>query len=452
MMMRPSGRPLLVAGVLLAVLAVQGDTARQAVKVRLHHLHFLSTDVSESLAETVRRLGGSRVLLQGLGVGVRLETGYLLFDHGSAIDAEPGVIDATVPVSDAELSRRYRAALRWLAARGVEAAPADVSREWSAAGHALDHIAFAATNLDAAVQPLLSSGERLLRRTSDSAFFRGEGVVIEITRDTDLPDVLWCPMHPDVRAATPGTCPICSMDLVPIPPPRLGQYPVDVHQTAGAGRRGTRSLSLRIRDPESGKPITALVPLHERLLHLFVIGRDLRFFAHEHPVQKGDTFELAIDLAPGSYLLVADFLPAGGSPQTVHRVVVTPGSTASPFAPAPRVAEDTTDKIVDGLRVRLAVDGRPGRLDTVLRFSFSDVKTAAPVQNLQPYLGASGHLLIVSADLAHAIHAHPEDVSSGPEVRFGAEFPAPGLYKVWVQVQRESRVLTAPFVIKVGSS
>jgi hypothetical protein len=71
---------------------------------------------------------------------------------------------------------------------------------------------------------------------------------------------------------------------------------------------------------------------------------------------------------------------------------------------------------------------------------------------MEPYLGASGHLLIVSSDLTKAIHAHPEATSgSGPDVAYRALFPVAGMYKLWIQVQRRGRVSTAPFVIRVES-
>lgn len=242
------------------------------------------------------------------------------------------------------------------------------------------------------------------------------------------------------------------MDLVPIPPPRIGSYSVDVTQLPSAGGHGTRALTLLIRDPESGEPVTSLIPLHERPLHLFIISRDLQYFAHEHPAPaRGGTFDLNVDLPEGAYMLVADFLPSGGSPQLVHRAIVTPGARVSPFRADQALREDLTEKVVDGLAVRLAVTNPPRSTQAVLRFRFSDAATSAPVSDLQPYLGASGHLLIVNGDLTQAVHAHPEGLTSGPDVNFGTEFPVAGLYKVWLQVQRAGKIFTAPFVVRVGS-
>ncbi len=448
------GMAIIVWFVLQVVLGA--GQAPPSVTVRLHHLHYRTSNVTAALADGVRQHGGSRVLLQGLGVGVRAEQHYVLFDVRSALeDAAAEAPDRSPEIGHEEdVSGRYRAALKWLNAKGVAAIPPDLAlTKLSAAvpDSTLDHVGFAAGNLDAVIEALRVAGATPARRTEDSAFFRADGLIVEITRDTDLPDVLWCPMHPDVRAGSPGKCPICAMDLVPIPPPRVGQFRVDVAPTPAARGRGARGLTLRIRDPESGEPVTAFAPLHDRLLHLFIVSRDLRFFAHEHPVQNGSTFDLVIDLAPGTYMAIADFLPLGGSPQMVHRAIVTPGAAASPFAAASDLSEDLSDKVVDGVRMHLALGRRPDRLDAVLRFRFADAASGAPISDLEPYLGASGHLLIVSTDLTHAIHAHPESLTPGPDINFGAEFPVAGLYKLWVQVQRKGKVFTAPFVVRIGS-
>ncbi len=59
-------------------------------------------------------------------------------------------------------------------------------------------------------------------------------------------------------------------------------------------------------------------------------------------------------------------------------------------------------------------------------------------------------MLVVSSDLTAAVHGHPEGISSaGPIVTFGPVFPAPGMYKMWVQFQRRGQVVTASFVVTV---
>jgi hypothetical protein len=255
-------------------------------------------------------------------------------------------------------------------------------------------------------------------------------------------------MHPDIRSADPGKCPLCSMELVRIPAPVHGAYELSATQVPGADGKRTTALRIQIRHPQTGEPVRAFSDVHERMLHLFVVGRDLSYFAHLHPEKTDAGFELPVDLPPGAYVLVADFVPVGGAPQLVQRAIVTPGSETSPFTTAD-LRPDLTDKIVDGVRISLAADARAQR-ESVLRFTVREHVSGAALIDLEPYLGAAGHLLAVDPDVTMAIHAHPEGrATNGPDVVFGPVFPAPGLYKLWVQFQRNGDVITAPFAVQV---
>jgi hypothetical protein len=263
------------------------------------------------------------------------------------------------------------------------------------------------------------------------------------------PDRFWCPMHPQVRSPAPQTCPICAMALVPIAPPRAGQYRLEVTQVPARQHGGLRALKFRVRDPDSRDDVRMFAETHERLLHLFIIGRDLRYFAHEHPQRTADGFELPIDLPAGAYMLIADFLPGGGYPQMVHRAIVTPGFRSSPFDSI-ALDEDTGEKVADGMRVRMKMEPARARPAAVLRFRLTD-EAGTPITDLEPYLGSVGHLLVVSPDLTHSIHAHPDALGPGPELAFDIEFPEAGIYKLWVQIQRRGRVSAVPFVVRIGS-
>jgi hypothetical protein len=431
-----------VAVLLAAGQSLSGPGA--AGQLRFHHLHARTDDPAGSMNAFVSVAGGTRAILQGLGVGVRLGDQYVLFDR--ATDARG------MPSADA--AAQYAAAVSWLQARGFAVSPPQFSatRVGAAAPEGrLDHLAFAALDLARAVSALGRTGIAPSRQTAESAIFVDRDIAVEIVRDTDRPDAFWCPMHPDVRSASSGTCPLCSMELVPIPPRTFGHYRLDVRQVPDSAGTGVRALRIAIRHPETTQRVTALTVIHERLLHLFVVRRDLSFFAHVHPERSGDEFEVPIDLGPGAYVLIADFVPSGGAPQLVQRALVTPGYTASPFTVA-RVETDVADKLVDGVRIGIDA-GRPrAGAESVLRFTVREASSGAPVSDLETYLGAAGHLLVTSADLTHAIHAHPEGAggSPGPDgaVVFAPVLPARGAYKLWVQFQRNGKVITAPFAIE----
>jgi hypothetical protein len=81
--------------------------------------------------------------------------------------------------------------------------------------------------------------------------------------------------------------------------------------------------------------------------------------------------------------------------------------------------------------------------------TIEDALTGAPVNDLEPYLGAGAHLLVVAQDLTEVVHGHPTEEGRGPAVTFRPLLPRAGVYKAWIQFQRAGRVSTAAFVIDV---
>jgi hypothetical protein len=424
--------------------------SRATPALRFHHLHYRVGDPSAAMRHAAAVFRGARVLLPGLGVGVRVGDEYVLFDRTDATEPfDPG---------DNRPETVYGSAVEWLRSHGFPAPEGgDTSRRAQIAdafrGLPLDHVAFVAPDLSGAVAALRERSAIPIRETEASALFRvRDGLTIEIVRDTDEPDAYWCPMHPDVRSSATGTCPLCGMALVSMPAPRLGEYRMDVVATPGPRRSGVAKLRMTLRDPETGKPVPGFATIHDRLLHLFIIDRSLEYFAHVHPEPAGKgVFEIDHRLAPGVYVLVADFLPLTGPSQTVQRAIVTPGYRGPLFPPPLHLRSDAeTDKIVSGVRVRLEPTRLTAGSEGVLRFTLADASTGAPISDLEPFLGAAGHMLVVNADLTEASHAHPEEVASrGPSVYFQPRMPAAGLYKLWVQFQRKGEIITVPFVVTV---
>jgi hypothetical protein len=254
----------------------------------------------------------------------------------------------------------------------------------------------------------------------------------------------YCVMHPDQQSPTPARCGICGMAMAKMPPARFDAWPVDLRVTPTTG--GAR-LRLAVQDPRRHTPARRFTLVHERLMHLFLVGDGLAYFAHEHPVQQPDGVFM-IDVAlpkPGPYMAIAEFLPEGGAPQTFQQMFTTGEAFTTPAAPA----VDVAPKVVDGVRVTIdasqvkAGDTRP------LAVRIEDAATGAGVTDLQPYLGAAAHLLMVPVDLTEAIHGHPDEQFRDPGVTFTPLVPRAGRYKAWVQFQRGGKVSTAAFVIDV---
>jgi hypothetical protein len=202
-----------------------------------------------------------------------------------------------------------------------------------------------------------------------------------------------------------------------------------------------------------GTPLTRYARSHDKDLHLIVVRRDLSGFQHLHPALGADgtwTIPLAVP-AGGQYRAFADFRPAG-HPQglTLGVDVAAPGD----YRPAtlPAAARTAT---VDGYGVRLDGDLVAGT-DSKLTLSIS--KDGQPVTDLQPYLGAYGHLVALrDGDLAY-LHVHPDGVPgdgrtpAGPQISFYADVPTTGTYRLYLDFQHAGKVHTAEFTGHAGDA
>jgi hypothetical protein len=232
------------------------------------------------------------------------------------------------------------------------------------------------------------------------------------------------------------------------------------HQPAGLGvsadgytlRLGPTQLGqgakheLRFRIEEAGgETVTAFDELHERRMHLIVVRRDGTGFRHLHPeMDAAGTWSLPISFdEAGVYRVFADFSVAGEQETLATDVFVSGGKfEARPFPAPQRVAE------TEGYEVELEA-GKPVAGEPVaLAFAVSEDRR--PVDELEPYLGADGHLVALrEGDLAF-LHVHPEEERGAPnEIVFEAEFPSAGQYRLYLQFRHDDAVRTAEFTVVV---
>jgi hypothetical protein len=255
-----------------------------------------------------------------------------------------------------------------------------------------------------------------------------------------------CPMDRDVRSKTPGKCPRCGITLVANLPEPV-EYPVDLHvdpPQIPAGR--PISLEFRIADPQTGAPVKQFEMVHEKLFHLFIVSQDLQYFAHVHPQLDGAVFRLETSLPkPGTYRLLADFYPTGGTPQLTPKTITTAGYTVPLEAAIPHLAPDLAAKHAENLTAELKLDP-PEPLAGKKTMLFVHL---TPGDGIEPYIGAWAHLLAVSDDMVDTIHEHPFIADGGPDMQFNIFFPREAMYRVWIQFQRKGVVNTVAFTIPV---
>jgi hypothetical protein len=218
-------------------------------------------------------------------------------------------------------------------------------------------------------------------------------------------------------------------------------------------RGATGELRFTIESPD-GEPITEFDELHERRMHLIVVRRDGTEFRHLHPeMDAAGTWSVPVRFGEaGVYRAFADFSAGGEQHTLAGDLFVSGGEFESRPFPAPRPVDETR-----GYEVRLRAGEPVAGKATSLSFSVSE--DGHPVHDLQPYLGAKGHLVALrEGDLAF-LHVHPEEghgeeaghghEGAADEIAFNATFPTAGRYRLYLQFKHEDAVQTVEFTVAV---
>ncbi|MEU1395149.1 copper resistance protein CopC [Micromonospora zamorensis] len=195
------------------------------------------------------------------------------------------------------------------------------------------------------------------------------------------------------------------------------------------------------------QPATRFAVVHDKPLHLIVVGRDLSGYQHLHPTMAPDgTWSVPVTLArPGGYRVYADFSVTATNGTQVPLVLgvdhTVPGAH-TPTALPPAQAETTAGPYA------VSMNGTPTvGVTAPMHFQVSGAPTT-PVQ-LEPYLGAYGHLVVVrEGDLGY-VHVHPEPELVDGSVKFWLTAPSSGRYRAFFDFQVAGKVHTAEFTINV---
>jgi hypothetical protein len=191
--------------------------------------------------------------------------------------------------------------------------------------------------------------------------------------------------------------------------------------------------------------VTEFDEAHGQRGHLIVVRRDLTRFQHLHPTLNADgTWDVAAFSLPdpGVYRAFID-LVVDGRPMTLGFDLFASGM----MEVAPRPDTSQLDS-AEGYDVELLTDKVLAGKSVELAFELS--RDGEAVSRLDPYLGALGHLVALrEGDLAY-LHVHPEETrpDSG-RVEFGAQFPTPGRYRLFLQSKPNGTLITTHHDIRI---
>jgi Cu+-exporting ATPase len=242
---------------------------------------------------------------------------------------------------------------------------------------------------------------------------------------------------------------------------------VDVQVPSDAVPGRPTTVRILVTDAATGRPVEDVGRSHEAWMHFIVTRDDLGTFAHLHPEPTGEpgTFSVPVTfVTAGRYTIHAEFKRKGELADvvaTAHTVVdgTTPATTATPAT----TRESGRVQVVDGVRVELAGTAEAGHRSR-FTYRFTDAATGTPVATLRPYLAAAGHVVVMPLGGSGFAHEHAEvrdgagnpvfalpGQTFGPDLDVHAEFPRPGLYRLWGQFRTaDGTVVTTAFTVRAA--
>ena len=227
-----------------------------------------------------------------------------------------------------------------------------------------------------------------------------------------------------------------------------------------AGSSSTLSFAPKKEGEEN-----AVVPLemhHEKKMHLMIVSTDLAYFEHIHPKYNGKEYQINVlgtdqsftngpglnetrFVEGGDYIMFVDYVPSGGTGQLDRLPLTVSGSerAITPLGSRRSVWEG------DGYRVELGAD-KVLAVNKSIKLSLHITLNDQPVTDLDNYLGALAHMVVLSEDTEDYLHVHPmKSKAHGPDVMLHTKFPKAGKYKVFMQFNHNDVVRTADFVVEI---
>lgn len=200
--------------------------------------------------------------------------------------------------------------------------------------------------------------------------------------------------------------------------------------------------------------------IHEKTMHVIVIREDLQEFQHLHPEFDAETGIFTLKnltfLTKGFYRIYFDFTPraeTGESKKFVLFKDLNVGDAKVTKVPSLIVSKSlqTVDKFVVSLKNLEHKETFTSGKETKLTFHI-DGKNNAPIEHVDNYLGAKGHLVILKEGTREYLHVHPEEKklsSTYNDIPFFVTFSEAGKYKMFLEFKHGGKVYHLPYVVEV---
>ena len=243
------------------------------------------------------------------------------------------------------------------------------------------------------------------------------------------------------------------------------EYKLDWQSPTSVAEPGTTTLHFAVRTPD-GKILTRFrtgAGPHTGV-HLIIVRDDLSTIVHKHPpIPASGRLALPVDLPrAGRYHVLVDVYPATGplrNFQLTHDLQVGTGNVKAPLPPYSPVVR------AGGLTFRVAK--LPGlRLAEPASMIVNVTDAAGKPVTFKPFYGALAHAIFFRQGSLDYFHSHicgndpactgsfvspatTGHVTKPGRMELGVLLPATGMWRLFLQVVHDGKLITAPFTLRV---
>ncbi len=217
-----------------------------------------------------------------------------------------------------------------------------------------------------------------------------------------------------------------------------------------AFKPGNVTLSLHIFGKD-GQELTPedLKVVHDKRLHLLLVRDDMTQFQHLHPEYTNEEWTVTTTIPEqGDYQLYTDISPEKEAPVILRTPIRVGGTTITKTFPTPNAGQTA----MDGDVLATLTSNGVFKTSEAKELTFALTKNGQPVKNIEPYLGAFGHVVILRHNAPDEfLHVHPitETKPADEKVVFGTTFTTPGRYTLYAQFNIGGAVKTFPITIDI---
>lgn len=251
-------------------------------------------------------------------------------------------------------------------------------------------------------------------------------------------------------------------------------YEIEVlSKTENIQSKQRTTIRYRIKN-DKGEILKNYEVAHEKIMHFILVRHDLQYFQHIHPDYNEASGEFTVTVTfptDGPYRIFPDFTPGDDNPQKLPVTVFSDVDVGdeTKYSAQPVAADTQTKKTVEDYQISFTVPKIKAQEEFTYGLEIN--KNGQPVTDLEKYLGALGHSVILKAGTLDFIHTHAQEAKDasatpghnmgamqkdtsaterGSKINFATSFPEPGVYKVFTQFQHEGKVQIVDYVVKIN--